>query len=176
MDTNVLKSDESTKVDPYLFTYSDGDVLSNVDGLIKYYRGGSRKHGKRLSLYTRLGLLFSVGVTVISGVSRIAASYPWIITIAGGLATLFAGLLSCTKAHEYYLHSGSQHAKVYAEKLLYLGAGGPYSKETTADGKLRVLAERVQDIYAGGARQWEGMNRPVAVDASGPNRESRVRE
>jgi hypothetical protein len=151
--------------DPYAFTYSESEpsedsVLENVNLLVKYYRGGALKHGGRLKKYSTLGLLFSVAVTVLSGIKEIQSAYPWIITIAGGLATIFTGLLALTKAQEYYMLSASQHAKVYAEKLLYLGGGGDYANEQTPEAKRRLLVERVQAIYLAGSQRWEGVNRP----------------
>ncbi|MFL6447371.1 MAG: hypothetical protein ACJ746_06730 [Bryobacteraceae bacterium] len=130
----MARPDKTRSSDGYSFTYSDAalsenSVFENVNKLVEYYRNGARKHGGRLKRYSRLRLLCSVAVTVISGIKEIQAFCPWLITVAGGLTTIFTGLLTVSKAQEYYMLSSSQHAKVYAEKLLYLGGGDEYANE-----------------------------------------------
>lgn len=153
--------------DPAKSAGQSQDVLSYVDSMIAYYRGGAKKYGTQLWVLRTASLLFSIAVTVLSGIALITNRMPWLVTVVGGLATLFTGILTATKVQEYYLTAGSQHAKVYSEKLLFLGGGGPYAKEAASEGKLRLLAERVQEIYAGGAREWEHANRPASSGSSG---------
>jgi hypothetical protein len=101
---------------------------------------------------------------VISGISAVKDGWSWVITIVAGLSTFFTGMLTVSKAQEYYLNAGSQHGKVDAEKVLFLGGGGPYATATSPEAKIQLLAERVQAIYNQGQGDWEGVNRP-----KGPN-------
>jgi hypothetical protein len=136
------------------------DVLKFTDDLIQFYAGGVSKYGGRLFSLKVLGIASSVLVTVLSGISFVSKNYAWMVTIVAGLSTFLTTLLTTTKAHEYYVLSGGQQGKLKAEKLLYLGSGGPYAQETTDQGRLRLLSERVSQIYADGRKSWEQINRP----------------
>ena len=134
------------------------DVVSYVDGLIKYYGSRATKYGRALWTYKVLALTSSVGVTVLSGIQAVSGNYPWLITIVAGSATLFNGMLAATKAQEFYLQAATQHAKVSSEKILFLGGAGAYASETSREGRLKVLAERVQTINLHGIQEVRELN------------------
>lgn len=137
----------------------DEEVLSSVDKMIDYYSSRSTKYGWRLWMFKVFGLLSSIAVTVLSGIPLIQTGCPWLITVVAGLATLFAGLLSATKAQEYYVNAGSQQAKVASERLLFHAGGGPYRLAKSPEDKLRLLTERVAAINLAGMKDWENINK-----------------
>lgn len=134
-------------------------VLQFTDELIDFYEKGQTKYGGRLFRFRVFSIGASVLVTVLSGITAISGHIPWLVTIVAGASTFINTFLVTTKANEYYILSGSQRGKLKGEKLLFLGGGGEYAKETSPEGRLRLLSERVRAIYAEGREGWERINR-----------------
>ena len=89
-----------------------------------WYFARTGQLGKRLRLYRALVLLFSVTVTVLSGIPEVKNLMPWSITVAAGLSTFFAGLLTISKTEESYanyMYAGGQFRR---ELLLYRQQAG----------------------------------------------------
>src|ERR1039457_276093 len=82
-------------------------ALQYCDDKIEYYGRRAKRYGLRLWYFCVFGLLFSVAVTVLSGIAFVQHNAAWMTTIAGGLSTFFASILAATKTQEY--HRSEEH-------------------------------------------------------------------
>lgn len=133
-------------------------TLEWCDNKITYYSNRASRYGRWLWIFKVFGLLFSVCVTVLSGLDEIKRSWAWTVTVSGGLATFFTGMLTTTKTQEYYMQAGLLRGRIARERFLFQSQGGPYSKIEEEE-RLSLFSERLSQIDAGGEEEWLNLNR-----------------
>ena len=101
--------------------------------------------GRRLRRYRALVLFVSVSVTVLSGISQIKDHWPWSVTVAAGLSTFFAGLLTISKTEESVVNNLSRWGQLRRELLLYQQEAGIYEGMEPHKQRL-TFAERLTSI------------------------------
>lgn len=107
---------------------------------------------RRLRRYRAFVLFFSVSVTVLSGIPEIKGHWSWSITVAAGLSTFFAGLLTISKTEEAVVNNMSRWGQLRRELLLYQQEAGIY-KGMEPDKQRLIFAERLAVIDEGSQAQ-----------------------
>jgi hypothetical protein len=138
------------------FELREKKILSQLDDLATYYDLTARRSGRRLRRYRGLVLFFSVSVTVLSGIPELKAFAPWSVTVAAGLSTFFAGLLTTSKIEESYIDAMDAAGRFRREVLLYESKAGVYVG-LEAEKQLQVLVERIaafdEQMYSKAAKR-----------------------
>jgi hypothetical protein len=128
-------------------------ALNECQGLINHFH---KKAKKNKTLYRRLkysSIVLAVSVTVLSALSVVQQTVPWILPVASGLTALATTLLGATNAQEIWVRSRATEQQLTAEKFLYLQAAGPYSK-SDPDANARLFSERIVEIWEAGHQEW----------------------
>ena len=99
-------------------------------------------------------IILAVSVTVLSALSVVQQTIPWVIPVVSGLTVLATALLGATNAQEIWVRSCNAEQQLTTEKFLYLQAAGRYSN-LDPQASVRLFSERIVEIWSGGHEAWE---------------------
>lgn len=149
----------STSTEP--LDVRESQLLDFCKDQTAWFTAKSRYLGSRLRLYRALVLFCSVSVTVLSGIPEVKTTVPWSITVASGLATFFAGLLTMSKTEENYVNHMTAAGQFRRELMLYQQHAGAYAS-LDQEKQLQLLAERIatfdEENYSKAAKQLRAVS------------------
>jgi hypothetical protein len=129
-------------------------ALKECQKLIEHFH---KKANKSKNLYRRLkysSIALAVSVTVLSALSAVQQTFPWVVPVVSGLTALATALLGATNAQEIWVRSRTAEQQLTAEKFLYLQSAGRYANSSQG-AKARLFSERIVEIWAGSHEAWE---------------------
>jgi hypothetical protein len=97
-------------------------------------------------------LIFSVLVTVLSGISAVRDKIGWLVTVVAGLGTIANGVLTLTRVQERQRLTMLAGADLVKERFMYLEGVGPYA-EPDREKRLGIFSTRMADAHSENAKQ-----------------------
>ena len=143
-----MNEPEITAPDPVseIPTQAEDAALKECQRLIDHFH---KKADKNKTLYRRLkysSIALAVSVTVLSALSVVQQTVPWVVPVVSGLTALATALLGATNAQEIWVRSRNAEQQLTAEKFLYLQGAGRYAN-SSQEANARLFSERIVKIW-----------------------------